>query len=225
MPLPAVIVTPSSRAFAVYAPSADHVEAVVGPPGFAVEIERLRHRAVVALEIAAQDGFVEGDVAGIRIGPAETRVASFDGHAALELERGGAIADQHGLARIGLVDALGDPNLIAYLRRIQGILQGPIGVRPTRPVAGADRTLIHVDLRANEVGHERVVRIDHDGGLCRSGVRDASGIHGTAGPAQEMVARQGRGDEIDSGAGAHRKTLCAGVLTLPPGVELMVRER
>ena len=62
--------------------------AVLGPAWVVEQIERVVQVRVIAIEVAAEDSFVDFDIAVVGIGMAETGVAAFESYAFFELERG-----------------------------------------------------------------------------------------------------------------------------------------
>ena len=100
----------------------------------------MRISAVIPVQVTAQDGDVRLPVplVPLRLGPGE---AAVQGHALHELKAGGAIAS---IGR-GVVDAPGDPDLIAGFSRGQGILQVYVRIVPRRAVVVAVGLMVDVD--------------------------------------------------------------------------------
>ncbi|MHC5008291.1 MAG: hypothetical protein ACYTGF_13140 [Planctomycetota bacterium] len=124
-------------------------------------------RAVVAGEVAVEDRLVELDVAGVRIGGAEPRVAAPEGDFALQVKRHTDVTGAVGVGFtvVGQVPALGHADL-ADVGLGQRVLQEPVRRGPGRPVPPRGCVVIHVDRgagrgRREEHGNEQRRVVSH----------------------------------------------------------------
>ncbi|MHC4700045.1 MAG: hypothetical protein ACYTFQ_05670 [Planctomycetota bacterium] len=118
--------------------------AVLDSCRFILKIVNILHWNVITAKVAVEYGFESVHIPRIWVRLIQAGVSTLDRHAVNKLKRRVRVTTFYPLTPVGLVDALGNTNLITELSSFESILQMYISIRPVRTTSDSGAVGVHV---------------------------------------------------------------------------------